>query len=753
MKTVLHGLIMAGLSSAVLPHPGSQAGEMDYASEPGGTVCLPADNRKTVRVHTFEPGWNGLAKASKALDGLRSKVEEWGLTTISAPVAVFVPNAFEVPDNFVKPEEAFRLALASRNASAFQATEVGINNQFGGVATPTIIPPPLRAMVNPAAGGTAASTTTASTTTTTSATGPQNPPLFDSRGEVRPSLNAEDLQLPAAATAASFGFGALTAPFGLVPPITLTAPLNSALQQAQEVVVRQKIYRQMSIADGIEGHSKVIFCIVQVSCNPGWRTKEHYIADCSASLEYFNMCTEKALSRAAHRQPTVFSVLPLIDAQTVEMGNSQREVTQLAFQLAASLPLRGVDVKARDLFQFVRRYSRDLKSLTPIPVVNSYSTGNSFGFRFSPSFQALRDPAQKRAKAANVLLPTSFPALVTVVLHDKDIMAAALEMKKDLVHEGLDNGGSVTRTNLPVGMSIITHTSTRWYLKDRLPARQFISRLFTPMKRDTIWGNIVAAKDVADYYRGKKWYEDHRNGWHATDEENSKRRNFDPVLEEMRRSITDLESKGLGRSWPVDISGDFFARVAAKEEKIRQDEKDVEIERLAKELATVKREAAAAAAAAEKKRLEAENELLRQILLKGGGKGGSASITAPDDGHRSALVPPPALRSSGGAELRDGAKPPTATDDSAAASEDAAGLAGLPGDPAALFPGDAMVRPREPKPAVAPPAAPAARASGSRARSASTATAKVAAAKEKSGKDNERPGFLAGLGNVFRAKK
>jgi hypothetical protein len=109
-----------------------------------------------------------------------------------------------------------------------------------------------------------------------------------------------------------------------------------------------------------------------------------------------------------------------MDAQTIEMANSQREVTQLAFQLATSLPAKGVNVNAKTLFQFVRQYARDLKSVTPIPVVNSYSTGKTFGFRFSPSFQALRDPAEKRSRAANVLLPTTFPALITVIIHEAD---------------------------------------------------------------------------------------------------------------------------------------------------------------------------------------------------------------------------------------------------------------------------------------------------------------------------------------------
>src|SRR5205807_6831385 len=109
----------------------------------------------------------------------------------------------------------------------------------------------------------------------------------------------------------------------------------------------------------------------------------------------------------------------------------------------ASQPVNAVNVRAKDLFQFVRRYSRDLRSRTPIPVVNSYSSGGTFGFRFSPSFQAMRDPAQKNARAANVLLPTSFPALITVVMNDSDL-------------------GYIDLNYHPIEPAILAHVSTRW---------------------------------------------------------------------------------------------------------------------------------------------------------------------------------------------------------------------------------------------------------------------------------------------------
>lgn len=468
-------------------------------------------------------------KVVATLDRIRDKVEEWGAVTISAPVAVLDESAFYVPDNIVSPSQLYIDAKSDVSASATQATETGVSNQLGAVATPMLI----AKVGQPSPGG-----TTTSTATTTSTV----PPLIGADGKPRASLNSEDVSVPNKAGFDAFSATTATAPFNLAagtpPP---QKGVTAALREAQDNTMRQKIYSQMSHPKDIVGYNHVLFAIVQVSCNPGWRTQEHYIADCSASLEYFDLCRKEHLPSGERRRPTVFSVLPLIDAQTVEMANSQRDVTQLAFQLAASLPARGVDLKAKDLFEFVKRYSRDLRSRTPIPVVNSYSSGGTFGFRFSPSFQAMRDPAQKNARAANVLLPTSFPALITVVIHQVD-----LDYYKDIY-----------KPKMP---GILTHISTRWYLKDRLPLWQFPKRLFTPMRRDTAAMEINAAEDVATIHAAKEVFKDQTSGAEGTQPQA-----FNPALEEMRREVLALQEKGVGRDWPIPINETLFSAKARKD--------------------------------------------------------------------------------------------------------------------------------------------------------------------------------------------
>jgi hypothetical protein len=430
-----------------------------------------------------------------ALDRIRNKVEEWGVVTVSSPVAVMDSTAFYVPDNIVSAKELYDSAAQDIEGTATQETSVGVNNQLGVNATPLIGAPSSPDVSS------SATTTTTSTASVSSSNGAELPPIATGSGVGLPTTS------------------------GTITVANAVKSIPERLREAEDNVLRQKIYSQMSYPKPLPGFNRIFFAIVQVSCNPGWRTQEHYIADGSASLEYYDTATRRHFPRSTESQPTVFSVLPLIDAQTIEMANSQREVTQLAFQLAASLPAKGVKIDAKELFQFVRQYAKEMRSVTPIPVVNSYSSGGTFGFRFSPSFQAMRNPAQKNSRAANVLLPTAFPALITVVMYEPDCQAVQKYCKEP---------------------AILAHVSTRWYLKDRPALWQIGSRLFTPMRRDTAELEMNAAEDIARVYAYKPAFRDAATAGYDDDA-------FDPMYEEMRREIIALEAKGLGHDCVIPL--------------------------------------------------------------------------------------------------------------------------------------------------------------------------------------------------------
>ena len=597
------------LAAALVLIPSSPT-EAGADMRPAAPLCLPPKKKTTTVVirRLDEPkkqsdpggqdrGKDKIALAVKALDRLHSKVEEWGVATISAPIAVLEQGAFTVPNDIVPPREFYNSARTDVNASVAKSTAREITNLLTAAAQ--FAAPPAPKSGQPAL------------------------PVAPELGTLTPPANKmPDITAPAVTTPASV--------------ISLMTPKKSpaaSLRDAEDNTMRQKLYSQMSHPKSIEGYNHVVFAIVQVSCNPGWRTKQQYIADCSASLEYFDMCRNEHLTRAARREPTVFSVLPLVDAQTVEMSNSERDVTQLAFDLAASLPGKGVSVNARDIFRFVKQYSRDIRSVTPIPVVNSYSSGGTFGFRFSPSFLALADPAKKNATAGNVLLPTSFPALITVVLHDTDVRVAGATFARQRKDEGMLRVANTDEFGMVPNMAIMAHTSTRWYIKD---AGSRCKRLFDPMKRDTANIEVGAAEDVAVVYAAKEAYaEGDKDEYDRSTRVG--RGHFNPVYEELRREIIDLESKGLGRSWPIPLEKALIEQPKADSPELtsvkgelEQTKKDLEAQK--KATAAAQKKATDDLSNLKQSQLEKENEYLKSLLpsvLKAVGNNNNNNVTLP----------------------------------------------------------------------------------------------------------------------------
>lgn len=557
---------------------------------PPKRVCTASG---TVTIRPGNDGYDELRKCVRSLDALRSKIEEWGTVTISAPVAVIEAGAFEIPAEILTPADMFTKVLAERNASVFQSTERLIRNSFSATLKPTV----------------------STNVVTTDETGKLTSTKTTTTSDNTPS----DASLAGDTDLSKLGPNAAVNPFtGLTNMTAPSMTVMDAQQQTDNNLMQQRIFSQLGKNHGIKGHSTVLFCIVQVSCNPGWRTKESYIGDCSSSLEYYNISTKEHLPQGEQRAPKVFSVLPLMDAHTVEMANSQRDVTSLAIQLAGSMAAHGVNINAKNLFEFVKRYSRDMRSVTPMPVVNSYSSGATFGFRFSPSFQALRDPAQKNTKAANVLLPRSFPALITVVLEDVDVDFAARRLTPNKEYDR-----NASKDNLPFGFAINTHTSTRWYLKDRPQNWELQKWLFSRTRRDTASLEVGMAEHLAEFYNAKACLKDF--------DLHSRRSQFSPIYDELRREVIDLESKGLGRDWPIPLEKDFFTKLAALE-KSQQEQAAQALEKAGKKqtneaLDSANRRIAelnGALDTAHKElterdiiHLKEENNLLRQLLKTG----------------------------------------------------------------------------------------------------------------------------------------
>jgi len=226
--------------------------------------------------------------------------------------------------------------------------------------------------------------------------------------------------------------------------------------------------------------------------------------------------------------PLVFSVLPLIDAQTLELQNSERRLTQLAASLAAAYPTAAANLKGRDLIQFVKQFQKDTQTVSPRTVANSYSSGPTFGFRLMPSLTALKDPARSGSKPANILQATSFPVLVTVVLDLADPAA----MKSDSVRVSIAN---------------------RWLINDNPKIIEFWRSIGLPLWRDCTGRRVDLAMD---YDEAEEEYELLEKYMEAN-----------PVYAEaaatLSRDLHELRDKVLGSSRPI-----FCLPLAAEKRKV-----------------------------------------------------------------------------------------------------------------------------------------------------------------------------------------
>lgn len=371
------------------------------------------------------------------------------MVSASVPTILEVNGQFEMKDDeFDKTSAYIEAQRTSLVGKSFQSTEKAFSNQLSLGAKG-------HAGLDPATGGAI----------------PVLPPAEDTDFSKLslPPLNINNL------------LSAPGSPGDLLPKLgTINGISNrAAVLLGVNDKITERILRQMANPqkkDFVNSDYSVYFAIVQVSCNPGWRTRENYIADLTATCEYYNSTTrlsneERPWETSVEESPLVFSVLPLLDAQNLELGNSDRSVTALAAQLSASYPTIGVSLLGQDLITFVKRHQKESVTRTPVTVTNSYSNGRNFGFRFAPSFTAQADPAYRKSRAANILNAVSFPVLVTVVTKP-----SIFEKRK------VD--------------SVRVNISTRWLIKDRPALPVWYKRLYTPLRRETQEQRISVARDV-----------------------------------------------------------------------------------------------------------------------------------------------------------------------------------------------------------------------------------------------------------------
>jgi hypothetical protein len=415
------------------------------------------------------------------LEFLRRKLEEWGSVTASAPIIMRESGQFSLdreiainrttheleypPTQFKSTQQHIEDASTAVSGRATQDTRTSFGNSLNLEVTPLVRFGASNPKMPNGTAGTQTPTTAAGQTPTATST-PDVLPKAPGENELTPPPLVLTDDIKAEAKPASDS--------SVKPAETLSLTSQQSILLGTNSKITELLMRNMADPhkrDFTNPGKMVHMAIVEVSCNPGWRTRENYVADVNASCEYYNSGTHRVASEMEGRRPVVFSVMPLLDAQTLELQNSQRQITELAAQISAAFPTQAANYRAKDVMKFLKDYRSSVATKTPKTISNSYSSGNIFGFRFMPSLVALKDPAERHSPAANILQSTVLPVLVTIVTDTGWIQ-----------DHGFD--------------SVMLQISYRWLLNDRPPLRTFWRRFTRPMQRETAADRSTVADGV-----------------------------------------------------------------------------------------------------------------------------------------------------------------------------------------------------------------------------------------------------------------
>lgn len=424
------------------------------------------------------------AVVARRVANLRKRLEEWGSVTVSAPLVMKEAGEFNLGDEPTYPNalQYINLALTSAQGGVSQSTATAFSNQLDMTVTPTV-------SINPLTGAKVARPNTDSSLTPDTVANGTSITLTNSLAPGTAGGTAGTFAPPGGLVVGPNGQTGVLKPGATGTTLTPNSSFTLSGSQAALIGVNAKLTEKLmrTMADPPQQLFtnpvyQIHFAIVQVSCNPGWRTRENYIADVSATCQYFrankihdefgNLVKNPGgeVVEVAGRAPRVFSVLPLLDAQTLELQNSERRLTELAGSLSAAFPTAAANLKGRDLMQFVKQFQKDTQTVTPRTVANSYSSGSTFGFRLTPSLTALKDPARSGSKPANILQATSFPVLVTVVISLQDIT----DLQANAVKVSIAN---------------------RWLINDRPPFKEVWRRIGLPLWRERTGARIDMAME------------------------------------------------------------------------------------------------------------------------------------------------------------------------------------------------------------------------------------------------------------------
>lgn len=287
---------------------------------------------------------------------------------------------------------------------------------------------------------------------------------------------------------------------GTAPGAKIEAGLALPERQALEQGVNDKLVELMLnlLVNPPDIKDKaILFGVMQVTCQPGWRTKEGYIADLNVSVRYARKVTKtKSKSKSnmttgngtffngnpptnekpnsddvwdinPAASPGVYAVLPLIDTETFDLASLRQRQLDLAATLAAAFAAQGMTAQAELLARYVRDRTFQVQTVSQLPSYSSYSDGLSFGFRLYPTPRAIGDVDQPFSGPKAILNPTTFPAVVAILV-DKSEQESHPASRSD----DCQQGGKDAQCKSGTWDHYFVQTHIRW-LPNKQPIRAF----------------------------------------------------------------------------------------------------------------------------------------------------------------------------------------------------------------------------------------------------------------------------------------
>lgn len=188
-------------------------------------------------------------------------------------------------------------------------------------------------------------------------------------------------------------------------------------------------------------HYELFFCPMAVSVQPGYQTRDRYVADITVNVDLAKSSRKCACPRNKDKvcdrhleflsdrfhdsSPPILvaGVFPVIDSQVLNLVNSRRQLYSVALQLS----LMGFGSQADFFSNYARRLEQDAQTQTALTAASAYTVGDTaFGFRVEPKFVASKDPTQLTTEPGRVLESRTFPAMAAVLVDRK-----YLKMQRD----------------------------------------------------------------------------------------------------------------------------------------------------------------------------------------------------------------------------------------------------------------------------------------------------------------------------------